>query len=189
MKKILIILIFIFCALNFAPVAKAQQITVPLPTSEITPSPIPTPTTVDYELPYPGILPTSPLYTLKLIRDGINDLLISDPLEKSNFYLEQSDKRLAAFIVLYQSGDEGLAISTLSKGLDYFDKSIEKIGEAKEEQRNVGDIYGRINNSSEKQKEEIEKIIEQKDVKNVEKVMESQRKILELEKKVKAFSP
>lgn len=189
MKKTLIIFTLFFYALNFSSSVFAQEITVPVPTSEITPSPIVTSIPVDYELPYPGILPTSPLYTLKLIRDGISDLLISDPVEKSNFYLLQSDKRLAAAIYLFETGDEELGDETLSKGIDYLEKSIEKMIDAKKEEKNVEDIFGKLNTSSEKQKEEIEKIKETKNGKIGEKLSKDYERVLELENKVNTFSP
>lgn len=50
---------------------------------------------VEYTLPYPGILPTHPLYRLKLIRDWIMERLIVDPLRKTEFYVLQADKYLA----------------------------------------------------------------------------------------------
>ena len=189
MKKILIILILFFCALNFSNKASAQEITVPIPSTEITVTPAPTSESVDYELPYPGILPNSPFYTLKLIRDGISDLLISDLLEKSNFYLVQADKRLAAFAVLSENGNAQLGEETLSKGIDYLEKSIEKMEEGEKEQRNVMDVYGKINSSLEKQKEEIEKRIETDDGEITQKLIKDHERITELENKVNAFNP
>ena len=54
---------------------------------------------VEYVLPYPGILPTHPLYRLKLIRDWIMERLIVDPLRKAEFYILQADKYLSMAIV------------------------------------------------------------------------------------------
>src|SRR3989304_6415715 len=48
-----------------------------------------------YQLPYPGILPDHPLYTLKAVRDRIQVFLTRDNLKKAEIYLLYSDKRLA----------------------------------------------------------------------------------------------
>lgn len=189
MKKTLIILVLIFCALNLPIKAQAQEIKISVPAEEITPSPAPTPEGVDYELPYPGILPSSPFYTLKLIREGISDLLISDPVEKSNFYLFQADKRVAAFVLLFENGEEQLGEETLSKGIDYLEKSVEKMEDAKKGQADVMDVYGKINSSLKKQKEEIEKNKETKNEEISQKLIKDYERVEELEKKVKAFNP
>ncbi len=49
--------------------------------------------TIEYALPYPGLLPDSPLYILKAIRDRIIEVLISDTMKKANFELLAADKR------------------------------------------------------------------------------------------------
>ena len=92
MKKFLIILIFLTVVI--LPQAYAQESDelmnsvgeIPIPTTSLTPST--QPTIVLYELPYPGILPGSPLYILKVIRDKIIETLTQDSLKKSNFYLK-----------------------------------------------------------------------------------------------------
>ncbi|MBF8250036.1 MAG: LPXTG-motif cell wall anchor protein, partial [Candidatus Levybacteria bacterium] len=58
---------------------------------------------VNYELPYPGLLPDSPLYFLRVTRDKLVSFLISDPLKKAEFDLLQADKRLNAGIYLLNS--------------------------------------------------------------------------------------
>src|SRR5260370_38981843 len=64
---------------------------------------------MDYQLPYPGILPDNPLYELNALRDRIYGFLISDPLKKSEFDLLQADKRLAVGISLFNKGKKELA--------------------------------------------------------------------------------
>ena len=72
---------------------------------------------IEYTLPYPGILPDSPLYFLKTARDKIVSFLISDPLKKAEFNLLAADKRLNSGIFLFNKGKEKykLALSTISK--------------------------------------------------------------------------
>lgn len=74
---------------------------------------------IEYVLPYPGILPDHPLYTLKLVRDRILDFLIVDPLRKAEFSVLQADKRLGMGVALVEKGNAALAEVTLSKGEKY----------------------------------------------------------------------
>ena len=55
---------------------------------------------VIYNLPYPGLLPDSPLYITKVIRDKITDFLTRDNLKKAELYLLYSDKRVSMSLVL-----------------------------------------------------------------------------------------
>src|SRR5258708_61565 len=55
---------------------------------------------IQYELPYPGILPDNPLYFLKTFRDTIVLFLISEPWKKADFDLQQADKLVNASIYL-----------------------------------------------------------------------------------------
>lgn len=90
-----------------------------------------------YELPYAGILPDKPIYSIKAFRDKVVDFLISDSLKKINFNILQADKRLSAGILLFNKGKIGLAEATISKGENYSEAAIIKIKEAKREGLNV----------------------------------------------------
>lgn len=95
---------------------------------------------VDYTLVYPGLLPDNPLYVLKVLRDRLVGFFISDPLKKSAFDLLQADKRLNAGVYLSQEPkiDEGLIVSTISKGENYFSESIDQLDLAKKQGGVVG---------------------------------------------------
>ncbi|HZQ29952.1 MAG TPA: DUF5667 domain-containing protein [Patescibacteria group bacterium] len=80
--------------------------------------------TIDYQLPYPGILADNPLYNLKTLRDRIIDFFISDPLKKSEFDLLQADKRLSVGIALFDKGKQDLSETTISKGENYFEEAL-----------------------------------------------------------------
>jgi hypothetical protein len=103
MKKLL--LITILCIANFivflVPVsfvhATAKMI-LEIPKSVATPSPAPV--SIRYDLPYPGILPTHPLYFFKQLRDTLVEMLISDPVKKIEFYILQADKKLGMAMLL-----------------------------------------------------------------------------------------
>ncbi len=185
MKKILII--FFLFTLIFNSHALAQNITIPMPTVSATPSTGPTP--VNYELPYPGILPGSALYTVKLIRDKFTEVMPSSPLKKSNFYLLQADKRLAAFLILYKRGDKEVAFETLSKSQTYLDKSFEKMKEAKETDENVYEINSKIKTSSDKQKEEIDSLLKSSSGEDLNKLKDGLQKVQIIQNKVNSFNP
>lgn len=122
-------------------------------------SPTPTPQ-VSYELPYPGLLPDSPLYLLKIIRDKAVGFLISDPLKKAEFNLLQADKRLNAGIYLLNKGKTSLAMSTVSKAENYLEEALGKIGEAKMQGRNISEMEGKLRNALKKHKQELGYIIQ-----------------------------
>ncbi len=118
---------------------------------------------IKYELPYPGLLPDSPLYFLRILRDRIVSFLISDPLKKSEFNLLQADKRLNAGIYLVNSSqnkDEkiNLAISTISKAENYFHEALQKVKEAKSQGMDVSKILIKMKDSSKKHKQELKNL-------------------------------
>jgi hypothetical protein len=114
---------------------------------------------VNYELPYPGLLPDSPLYFLRAIRDKTIGFLISDPLKKAQFNLLQSDKRFNAGIYLFNKGKISLALSTISKAENYFSESIDKIGEAKTQKKSISEIKEKLKDALGKYKQEMKNMI------------------------------
>lgn len=126
----------------------------------MSPSPTPTPETkIEYQLPYPGLLPGSPLYPLKKLRDRIIEVLTTDPLKKADFYLLQADKNLQTGVMLVDRGDSKTAESTVSKGENYFEQALGKIISAKEEQQNAQDVLSRMHLSSIKHQEVISSLM------------------------------
>ena len=117
-------------------------------------SPTPTPQ-VNYELPYPGLLPDNPLYFLRVIRDKTAGFLISDPLKKAEFDLLQADKRLNAGVYLFNKGKISLALSTISKAENYFEQAIGKVKEARLEGMEINRITRKLIDSSKKHQEEL----------------------------------
>ncbi len=79
---------------------------------------------VNYEFPYPGMLPDNPFYFLKVIRDGVVKLLINDSMKRARFSLLNSEKRMYAGKLLVDKGKDGLALSTISKGNNYLDEAL-----------------------------------------------------------------
>ena len=129
---------------------------------------------VHYELPYPGLLPDSPLYFLRIIRDKAVGFLISAPLKKAEFNLLQADKRLNAGVYLFNKHKIPLAISTISKAENYFYDAIQKAQIAKKEGEDITQIIGELLNSSKKHQEVLEDLRE-KSLKEFKEGFEEQR--------------
>ncbi|MDP3983183.1 MAG: DUF5667 domain-containing protein [bacterium] len=72
--------------------------------------------TAEYKLPYPGMLPDSPFYKLKTLRDKIVLGLISDHNKKAAKYLEMADKQLYSALKVAEKGNVPLALHTAFKG-------------------------------------------------------------------------
>jgi hypothetical protein len=73
---------------------------------------------IDYKLPYPGMLPDSSLYKLKVLRDKIMLALIRDPDKKAQYYLLLANKQLLMSKMLVERGNIPLARETALKGED-----------------------------------------------------------------------
>lgn len=115
---------------------------------------------VNYELPYPGLLPDNPLYILRVIRDRIVSFLISDSRKKAEFNLLQADKRLNAGIYLFNKNKIADAISVISKSENYFGEAIQKTKEAIQEGIEMGDLISKLDNSSKKHQEVLRELKE-----------------------------
>ncbi len=98
----------------------------------------------DYLLVYPGILPDSPLYQLKMVRDRIWSWLTTGTIEKANLFLLYADKRVGAGKVLIEGNKVSLGLSTLLKGEKYVEKAINEAEKAKKEGKDAGALAGKI---------------------------------------------
>src|SRR5258708_10869324 len=124
-KQIFFSVITFFIAIYIPLAAAYAQEATTIPTKT------PTPTPIDYQLPYPGMLPNNPLYFLKVFRDNMTSFFLSKPLDKANFDLLQSDKNVQASYLL--GGKTVLALQTFSQGQDYFDQAITQTKNAKKQ--------------------------------------------------------
>ena len=113
--------------------------------------------TTAYDLPYPGLLPDSPFYFLKGIRDKVTGFFISNPVKKASFDLLQADKRVAASYMLLDKdkGKVKLAESTFSKGVNYFEDALGKVTEAKKQGMDTRDTLRRLVTANLKHQEVI----------------------------------
>lgn len=150
-------------------------------------SPTPSPKqTVDYVLPYPGLLPDNPLYGIKMIRDRIVLMVISDTLKRSRFNLLQADKRLkAGYMLFYEDREKvDLSLSTISKGQNYFSEAISEGKRAKKEGYDVKELFNDLMNSSLKQEELLEELEEEVQSNKVSEVKNLQRKLDSLQRSI-----
>jgi len=108
---------------------------------------------INYFLPYPGILPGNSLYPLKMIRDRVVSYFITDPVKKAEFYLLMADKRINAGKFLADYRKYSLVEPTISKGQNYFDQSIELAAKTKKQGINIKNLTEQLNKASEKHEE------------------------------------
>ncbi len=121
-----------------------------------------TETKVEYQLPYPGLLPDHPLYVLKAIRDRILDMLIVDPVRKSEFYILQGDKRLQMGMLLMDKGRAALAEQVISKGEKYMYQALYGLVSFKNEGKTMpGYVVDRLEKSLAKHEEVLGELVQQ----------------------------
>lgn len=126
----------------------------PAPEATSSTQPIPSPApTVNYYLPYPGILPDHPFYKVKMVRDQIWLALTNDPIQKAQLLLLFADKRIGAGDVLVRGNKVDLGISTFTKGQKYLERAITEVAKAKEKGHDVGEISTKIKTASLKYEE------------------------------------
>lgn len=80
---------------------------------------------VDYYLPYPGILPDHPLYWLKMVRDRIGLITVTGKTAKAEKLLLYADKRLGAAWALIDGNKLPLGVSTLTKAEKYLEQAVQ----------------------------------------------------------------
>lgn len=138
-----------FCLL--LPLAFAQE------AEPLAPGPSPSP--VDYSLPYPGILPDHPLYIIKQLRDWLLLNLITNPVRKVEFQMLLADKHLNMTLFLMNKNKPDLAVTTLERGVSYLKGAETELLKIKSsDQSAVANLKNRLEKSFEKHLQEVEKI-------------------------------
>jgi hypothetical protein len=79
---------------------------------------------IEYYLPYPGLLPDSPLYKVKALRDRIALLLTWNEESKARRELLYSDKRINAAMFLVEGGKNSLGVTTATKAEKYLESAV-----------------------------------------------------------------
>lgn len=94
-----------------------------------------------YELPYPGLLPDSPLYKLKQLRDGALEFATRDNLKKSELHLLMSDKLLRTAQMMSSQKKNKFVAPALLKSEKYFSKSVTEALESKKQGRSANNEF------------------------------------------------
>lgn len=145
------------------------------------------PSTVSYELPYPGLLPDNPLYSFKVLRDRIIGFVISDPLRKAEFDILQADKRLSVGVYLFAEGESKyeLAEVTISKGENYFDDSIKSLSLSQKQGRNTSFILNKLKLSLQKHSEVIKDLASKSKGEIKQKLLKTNERVIKYQEQVK----
>ncbi len=114
---------------------------------------------VEYELPWPGILPDHPLYRLKMLRDRIWGFLIRDPLRKSQWCLLMADKRIWASQMLMEKGKFNLAVTTATKAEKYLERAVGRAFQAEKMGKGNKTFFEKILKASVKHEEMLQDIL------------------------------
>lgn len=88
-----------------------------------------------YVMPFPGrILPDSPFWPVKALRDKLWMLVTTNPMRKAELSLLFADKRLMSSYELFKSNKPQLALTTLTKA----EKYLEEGGVIEAKERKLG---------------------------------------------------
>lgn len=109
-----------------------------------------------YYLPYPGMLPDSPLYRVKALRDKVVLWLTWDENKKAEKELLYADKRIGAAIVLIEGGKTELAVSTATKAEKYLESSVQRVKRLSAKGRDVKSLLGVLQKAVLKHREILE---------------------------------
>lgn len=181
-QVLVISLLFVFSA----GVVKAQELDL-----SVTPVVSPTPAPVEYQLPYPGVLPGHFLYTLKDLRDNFMSFLISNPIKKAEFDLLQSDKRIQAAYMLVERdpGKVDVAKETIAKAQEYFAEALEKTNAAKKEGMDINDLTKRLTVAQEKHMEVLLATADKLGKDGKKQLADAEKREIEFSKQVKKLKP
>lgn len=126
----------------------------PLVNPTTTPSP-----KSEYVLVYPGILPDSVLYPIKMIRDRLVLTLTTDSLKKAEVMLLFADKRLGAAKALVEGGKTELGVTTATKGEKYLVQAIDQAIKAKKEGKDTSTLKEKLSKACLKHNEVVTELI------------------------------
>lgn len=103
---------------------KRLGLTAPPPINQNQLLPILVPKHSDYVLPHPGILPTHPLYSIKMIRDRIQLVITRNHSARAVMLLHYADKRIAAAEALAFMGNLDDSLTVATKAEDYLFQAV-----------------------------------------------------------------
>lgn len=182
-KRIFFSVIFSFIAVYITlATAYAQVASTSSQTSDTT-------TQVNYQLPYPGMLPDNPLYFLKAIRDQLTAFFLSKPLDKAQFDLLQSDKNVETsyLLVTTEVNKTDLAASSFTQGEADFSEAITQTQAAKKQGYDISDMSKNLDLSNQKHLEVLKEIEQQLGKSNDQGFQSEQDTMKEYAKQIKSL--
>ncbi len=108
---------------------------------------------VDYVLPYPGILPDSPLWVIKALRDKVVGLFMFDPVQKGYYNLHLADKYLAAGIALKNYGKTELGEKTLVLAEEHLGRALTENAKARSRNIDTATLEAKLSRAAVKHRE------------------------------------
>lgn len=176
-------LIVTFSFLTFIPKASVYS-------QDLTPAQTASETAVNYQLPYPGLLPDHPLYFLKAARDRVFSFFISNPLKKAEFNLLQADKRVEASYMLSKKGEEkiDLAQSTFSKAENYFEDAVNRAYDAKTQGMNTIELSKKLTDANHKHQQVLNDLTKSINSQDRKKFTKERARLVDFEKRVKELA-
>jgi len=134
----------------------------------VTPTPI---MVIEYNLPYPGLLPDHPLYFIKDLRDKILLATTRDPYKKSQQLLIIADKHLVMGQQLWEKQNYRLSMTTFTRGEEYLLKSVMILTDLKKTSNLPPGQVDKLEMAAKKHKEIMNKLLaatsDDKDVKGL----------------------
>lgn len=144
---------------------------------------------IQYELPYPGMLPDNPLYFFKTFRDAVVKFLISDPLKEAEFNVLTANKRAYAALLLAEKGKEELALETLSKSNNYLHEAVVSLSKAKAKKMDINSTLDKLQKSVKKHEQVFSQQIMAEFSESLKKNLEAEiKRLSEIEKAVNSLT-
>jgi hypothetical protein len=115
---------------------------------------------IEYYLAYPGkVLPDSPLWPVKALRDKIWLFLTTNPGRKAELKLLFADKRLGSAKLLFEKDKPEIGFTTLTKAEKYLEEAVAQEKINRENEIDTTDFLQRLSNASLKHYEVMEEIL------------------------------
>lgn len=138
---------FVGLTILFVSIARSAQIRYSFRISQNEKSPVLGIETdiINYKLPYPGkVLPDSPLWYVKVMRDKFWLLVSTKAERRSELNQLFADKRLVSSKLLFEKGKADLAYSTLTKSEKYLEKAFREEENARKNGRDTSELLDNL---------------------------------------------
>lgn len=119
---------------------------------------------VKYDLAYPGMLPDSPFYKIKVLRDKAILSLKRDPIKKVEYHLLLADKRIYMAKLLTEKNEIELAKETALKGENEYTLLVNTLKDSRKKPSK--ELFEKLNKASLKHQEVLEEIASKQDKEN-----------------------